>query len=94
MVIALIKLAIEPLFFVYLKSDAQWHSDIAAVVYIAFMWAAGGYVNTTAYMVAPQMVQKSNNKSTAAGLMAMTYQLGHFIGLATAASLARLMYRE
>jgi hypothetical protein len=94
MVIALIKLAIEPLFFVYLKSDAQWHSDIAAVVYIAFMWAAGGYVNTTAYMVAPQMVQKSNNKSTAAGLMAMTYQLGHFIGLATAALLARLMYRE
>ncbi|KAH7618705.1 hypothetical protein Ndes2526B_g05622 [Nannochloris sp. 'desiccata'] len=91
MIIALIKLATEPLFFFYLKSNPKWHSDIAAVVYIAFMWSAGGYVNTTAYMVAPRMV-RPQFKGTAAGLMAMTYQLGHFIGLALAAVLARVMY--
>jgi Nucleoside transporter len=88
--VAFIKLATEPLFFIYLKANAKWHSDLAAVVYIALMWAAGGYVNTTAYMIAPQMV-RPELKSTAAGLMAMTYQLGHFIGLATAAVLARVM---
>ena len=91
MVIALIKLATEPLFFIYLKSGEEWHSDLAAVVYIACMWAAGGYVNTTAYMLAPQMV-RPQFKSTAAGLQAMTYQLGHFIGLATAAVLGRVLY--
>jgi hypothetical protein len=91
MVIALLKLATEPLFFIYLKSSPKFHSDLAAVVYIALMWAAGGYVNTTANMVAPKLVLPQN-KSTAAGLMALTYQFGHFIGLATAAMLARAMY--
>ena len=91
MIITMIKLATEPLFFFYLKSSPKWHSDIAAVVYIALMWLAGGYVNTTAYMVAPRMV-RPQFKGTAAGLMAITYQLGHFVGLTLAAALVRLMY--
>jgi len=91
MTIALMKLATEPLFFLYLKSSAKWHSDLAAVVYIACMWLASGYVNTSAYMVAPLMV-RPQFKSTAAGLMAMTYQSGHFIGLSLAAVLARVLY--
>ena len=91
-VVAMCKLAAEPLFFLYLKSPSGWHSDMGIVVYIAMMWAAGGYVNTTSNMLAPHMVAPQY-RSTAAGMMALTYQLGHFIGLGCAASLVHILYK-
>ena len=89
--VAVAKLTAEPFFFLYLRSSEHWHSDILASVYIGLMWAAGGYVNTTANMVAPHMVQPQY-KSTAMALMALVYQMGHFVGLAFAALLVHVMY--
>lgn len=89
--VAACKVCMEPLFFLYLKSPEYMHSDVAAVLYVCLMWMASGYVNTAANMHAPHMVP-SHLKSIAAGMMAITYQIGHFIGLSLAVVLVWLLY--
>jgi hypothetical protein len=84
-------LAVAPLFFLYLKSPPRWHSDGAAVAYVAAVWCASGYINTAANMCAPRMVPPQL-KSAAAGLMALCYQTGHVVALALATTLAALLF--
>lgn len=88
---ALAKLACVPAFFLYLKSGRRWHSDAAAVAFIAGVWVLGGYINTQANLMAPKLVP-SRRKGKAAGLMAIAYQTAHFVGLALATLLAALLY--
>ena len=59
--------------------------------YVVALWAAGGYINTNAYVVAPQCVP-SHLKASAAGLMAMTSQLSHTAGLLVAVVLAEVLF--
>lgn len=59
--------------------------------YVVVLWAAGGYINTNAYVVAPQCVP-SHLKASAAGLMAMTSQLSHTAGLLVAVVLAEVLF--
>lgn len=91
LIIALCKLTAEPLFFVYLKTPERMHSDVFIIAYIVLMWGASGYVNTAANMCAPKMVPPAL-KSTAAALMAIVYQSGHFVGLVVATVLNLLMF--
>jgi predicted MFS family arabinose efflux permease len=81
----------EPLFFLYLKSPPRYHSDALVMAYVAFIWAASGYVNTGANMCAPRMVPPQL-KSAAAGLMALCYQAGHVAALTLATALAALLF--
>ena len=69
--------------------DKAFHSPTAG--YVVVVWAAGGYINTNAYVVAPQCVP-SNLKASAAGLMAMTSQLSHTAGLLVAVVLAEVLF--
>lgn len=91
LVVALVKVVAEPLFFLYIKSPASWHSDIAILIYVSLMWMGSGFVNTGANMLAPRMVP-NELRSTAAALMAIFYQIGHFVGLILATVLAFLMF--
>lgn len=91
LVVALLKIVAEPLFFLYIKSPATWHSDVFMVVYVSLMWMGSGFVNTGANMLAPRMVP-NDQRSTAAALMAIFYQIGHFVGLIVATVLALLMF--
>ena len=50
------KLATVPVFLLYLRSPPRWHSDVAAVAFVAMLWTAGGYVNTMSNMLAPKLV--------------------------------------
>ncbi len=51
------------------------------------------YINTMANMLAPRLVQP-HLKATAAGLMAITYQTAHFLGLVIATMAAILLYGD
>ncbi|KAL3137216.1 hypothetical protein ABBQ32_006768 [Trebouxia sp. C0010 RCD-2024] len=91
MYLSFFKLAVAPLCFVYLKSPDRWHSDIAAAVYVTVLWALGGYLNTCSYMVAPTCVDRAH-RANAAGLMAITSQISHCVGLFLAVLLASIMF--
>ena len=86
--ISLIKIIGTPLYFVYILQDSiQVHlpqNDVILVGFVIFMWLISGYVNSASNILAPQIVSDPHLKSTAAGLMALTYQVGHFLGLAVA----------
>lgn len=89
--VAGLKVGCAPLLFLYLKSGAEWHSDVLAVGFISWVWFLGGYLNTLANMMAPRLVQPAL-KGTAAALMALAYQASNFCGLALATGIALLMY--
>ena len=52
----------------------------AAVGFIAYLWLLNGAVNSNTYMLVPHLVS-SRQKATAAGILAMTYQIAHVMGL-------------
>lgn len=62
------------------------------VCFLRFRWCASGYVNTAANMCAPKLVPPEL-RSTAAGLMALCYQLGHVLALALAIALAAVLFK-
>jgi hypothetical protein len=80
-----------PIMLLYLKSPDWLHSDVAAVVFIAVLWLMGGYINTMSNMLAPRLAP-AHLKSNAAGMMALAYQMAHFVGLACATLLVFLLY--
>ena len=49
-------------------------------VFIAYLWILNGAVNSNSYILAPRLLS-SRQKATAAGILAMTYQGAHVIGL-------------
>ncbi|KAA6418939.1 MAG: hypothetical protein FRX49_11043 [Trebouxia sp. A1-2] len=91
MYLGFVKLAAAPLCFVYLKSSSRWQSDAGATVYVTVVWALGGYLNTCSYMVAPTCVVP-NQKANAAGLMAITSQISHCVGLFLAVVIATVLF--
>lgn len=91
--LAVAKFACGPLVFMYLKSPEWCHSDVLAVCFIALVWTVGGYINTMANVLAPRLVPP-HLKPTAAGLMAITYQTSHFMGLLIATLSALLLYGD
>ena len=48
--------------------------------FIAYLWVLNGAVNSNAYILAPRLVTP-RQKPTAAGMLAMIYQVAHVIGL-------------
>lgn len=85
--------AVVPLFFVYLKAPPAWRSDAGALAFVSGLWLVGGWLNTSANLLAPRLVP-SELKGTAAAYMAIAYQSAHFLGLAVAVCLALLMYGD
>lgn len=55
------------------------------------LWALGGYLNTCSYMVAPTCVAHTQ-KANAAGMMAITSQISHCVGLLLAVVLASILF--
>ena len=90
--LAVIKIALVPPFFVYLKLGERWHSDVVAVGYIFVMWLLSGLLNTGSNVLAPSLVVSGRQKSSAASLVAVTYQFGHLLGLLSATGLAAALY--
>lgn len=48
--------------------------------FIAYLWLINGAVNSNSYVLVTRLVSNSQ-KATAAGILAMTYQIAHVIGL-------------
>ena len=53
---------------------------LRCVGFIAYLWILNGAVNSNAYILAPRLVTP-RQKPTAAGMLAMIYQLAHVVGL-------------
>ena len=64
---------------------------VFSAAYVTILWALGGYLNTCSYMVAPTCVS-AQQKANAAGLMAITSQLSHCVGLLLAVVLAQILF--
>jgi hypothetical protein len=89
---AAVALAEAP-FFWYLRAPAAWRSDAVAVAYVAAMWFANGLLNSVANILVPRLCAPApHQRGTAAALMALTYQVAHFVGLAAAAAAAAAMF--
>jgi hypothetical protein len=91
LIVAFAKLAAEPLFFFYIKSPPRWHADALVIVYVILIWLSSGWLNSAANMMAPKLVPP-RLKSAVAGLMALTYQVGHILALAVAVLLTLVLY--
>ena len=48
--------------------------------FTAYLWLINGAVNSNSYILVPRLVTGSQ-KATAAGILAMTYQIAHVVGL-------------
>lgn len=84
---ALMMVALTPLFYLYIIFAPTWFlSDTVACVYIATVFLLNGMVNTNVYVLVPRLV-KSDHKALAAGLLAVTFQGAHVIGLLAGASM-------
>ena len=82
---------LEPPLYIF-SSFVGFSSDSCAVAaYVTVLWALGGYLNTCSYMVAPTCVGHAH-KANAAGLMAITSQISHCVGLFMAVLLASIMF--
>ncbi|KAI7843994.1 hypothetical protein COHA_002532 [Chlorella ohadii] len=91
LLVSAIKALGVPIMLLYLKSPDWMHSDVAAVIFICVLWLMGGYINTMSNMLAPRLAP-AHLKSNAAGMMALAYQVAHFVGLACATLLVFLLY--
>lgn len=62
------------LFFLYIKSPARFHSDVAVVGLVLLLWLIGGYMNTSANIMAPSMVGPEL-VARASAVMALSFQV-------------------
>ncbi|KAK9828283.1 hypothetical protein WJX74_007233 [Apatococcus lobatus] len=85
----LVKTGITPLFFCYLAAGLAWRSDIMAIAYIFIFWLMSGYINTCAYLVAPEWASLGGS-AKAGALMALTFQTACLIALFLAFALEDL----
>lgn len=84
---ALLLISLTPLFYLYIIFAPAWFlSDTVACVYIAVIFLLNGMINTNVYVLVPKLV-KLEDKALAAGLLAVTYQGAHVIGLLAGAAL-------
>lgn len=78
---------LTPLFYLYILFAPTWFlSDSLACVYIAVMYMLNGMLNTNVYTMVPKLM-RPEHKSSAAGLLAVTYQGAHVMGLIASAIL-------
>lgn len=89
---SLIRLAITPLFFLYIGNRLPWASAELAVAYVAVFWFTSGYINTCAFILAPQLVPPAL-ASKAGGAMALTFQIASLLALVMAWLIQLLMRR-
>ncbi|KDD71710.1 hypothetical protein H632_c4523p0, partial [Helicosporidium sp. ATCC 50920] len=85
------KLALAPLFFLYLDAAPEARRDVLALAYVAGVWVLGGWINTSANMLGPALVPLER-KGAAAGTMAISYQAAHVVGLSAATALSLLKF--
>lgn len=84
---ALLLIGLTPLFYLYIIFAPPWFlSDTLACVYISAVFLLNGMVNTNVYVLVPKLV-KAEHKALAAGLLAVTYQGAHVVGLLAGAAL-------
>jgi hypothetical protein len=79
------------LYFIYINAGFIPYDDVILLIFVVVMWLISGYVNSASNMLAPTLVDR-HLKSTAAGMMALTYQIGHFAGLTVASVLAYALF--
>lgn len=87
---SLLKLALVPVLFLSIFKPQAVLGDFGAVTLVAVFWVLSGYINTCAYIVAPQLVPPMM-KSRAAGLMALVFQSSCFIALLIALAAQKLL---
>lgn len=59
--------------------------------YVMAAWSLAGFVNSCCYLSAPQLVNV-RLKATAAGLLAVSYQAAHLVGLGIAVCVAAAFF--
>ena len=91
--LAATKVAVAVLLFVYIKAPLRLHNDVLSVLFIIFLWGAGGYINTSSNIMAPGLVHPAL-AARASAIMALTFQIAHFAGLVLAALLAFILYGD
>eukprot|EP00195_Chlamydomonas_chlamydogama_P000047 CAMPEP_0202923636 /NCGR_PEP_ID=MMETSP1392-20130828/78554_1 /ASSEMBLY_ACC=CAM_ASM_000868 /TAXON_ID=225041 /ORGANISM="Chlamydomonas chlamydogama, Strain SAG 11-48b" /LENGTH=560 /DNA_ID=CAMNT_0049617329 /DNA_START=341 /DNA_END=2023 /DNA_ORIENTATION=+ len=91
--LALGKLVVAALLLVYIKLPSDYLHDVVPVAMIIFLWFIGGYVNTSANILAPAMVEP-HLCGRASALMALAFQVAHFAGLVLAAVLVFVLYGD
>ena len=91
LLISCIKLIGTPLYFIYINAGFIPYDDVILLIFVVVMWLISGYVNSASNMLAPTLVDP-HLKSTAAGMMALTYQIGHFAGLTVASALSYALF--
>lgn len=63
----------------HLQAPARFHHDMVPIVCVLVVWLLGGYINTSANILAPSLVPGSL-VGRASALMALTFQVkGHFL---------------
>lgn len=80
---AAFKLGLTPLFFFYISGFTSFRSDALALGYVILFWFTSGYVNTVAYVAAPDWAPPGG-ASRAGGAMALVFQTSCLLGLAVA----------
>ena len=79
LVLATVKAAMTPLFFLYINAGASYLNDWSAVCFVALFWLLSGYVNNAAYVMAPQWVQNAGTR--AGSVMALVFQTSSLLAL-------------
>ncbi|GFH13152.1 uncharacterized protein HaLaN_08983, partial [Haematococcus lacustris] len=90
---ALTKVAIGVGFFFYVKALDRFHHDLLSVSIVVVLWSLGGYINTCANILAPHLVE-DHLVSRASALLALVFQVAHFVGLALALVLAYVLFEQ
>lgn len=90
---ALTKVAIGVGFFFYVKALDRFHHDLLSVSIVVVLWSLGGYINTCANILAPHLVE-NHLVSRASALLALVFQVAHFVGLALALVLAYVLFEQ
>lgn len=79
LVLATIKAAMTPFFFVYINLGQSHLSDMTAVWFVALFWLLSGYINNAAYVMAPHWVQNAGTR--AGSVMALIFQTSSLLAL-------------
>jgi len=77
----------------YLKAPPAWRLDAVPLLLVGAAWTAGGYINTSAYVLAPGLAPPAL-VSEASALMALVFQCSHFFGLFMSVAFAWFLFGE
>ncbi|KAF5836509.1 hypothetical protein DUNSADRAFT_5840 [Dunaliella salina] len=81
-------------FFLYIKLvTLKFKSDILISSVVIVLWLLGGYINTSSNILAPSLVD-TELVGRASALLALSFQVAHFVGLLLAVMLAYVLYGD